>query len=395
MADAPFLSIDLGSRGGKLSFQTFDDLKDWAEGECARWDWIRPNGLDANIGNVLKTGQIYFRESLRSYLNKYPSNHGVLGNIQALFADHLMNGKALLSASGSGKFILKLLESDPQASLWALATLTGVTAGMNFSQVPLAGLDGFMKAMMFRHGLKGAASSEREALEALHGEMSTELSTRIAGLDDAKTQHEQLMSNLISAKEEFQSQGAGFVQENKSVFNAELEAIKGRFAAIEKTFTDKMALKAPVTYWSEKAEMHKARFKQLGWASLITMILSSALITGAVSRFVPKVPKGEFPDPWRIGLVLITVTMLIWVIRLLVKMTLSQLHLQTDAEERTVLANAYLALLQRDQALRPEDRELVLQVLFRSAATGIVDDGGPATPIEIITRAVSGGKNDK
>ena len=390
MADAPFISVDLGNRGGKLTFQTFEDLRIWAEKECSVWNWVSNAGLDNNIGSVLRDGQLFFRDNLRNYISQYPSNPGLLGSIQGIFADNLTNGRALLSTTAAGKFVLKLNETNPVGALWALATLTGVSTVMTISQVPLSGLDGFIQAMMFRHGLKGSSSSEREALEGLHGEMTTALSAKIAGLDEAKFRFDQLVTELNTAKSEFQTNGSVAINEANGVFNSELESTKGRFAAIEKTYEDKLALQAPVSYWSEKAISHAKKFKGLAWSSGIAMVLAIVLITIMVSTFVPKVSKGDFPDPWRIGMVLITVTMLIWVIRLLVKVTLSQLHLQTDAEERTVLANAYLALLQRDQALRPEDREMVLQVLFRSAATGIVDDGGPATPIEIITKAVSG-----
>jgi hypothetical protein len=390
MADAPFISIDLGNRGGKLTFQTFDDLRIWSEKECSQWNWVGNAGFDSNIGYVLRDGQIYFRDSLRGLIGQYPSNNGLFAQIRSIFADLLKNGRALISTSAPGKFVLKLHETNPVGALWALATLTGVSSVMSISQVPLAGLDGFIQAMMFRHGLKGSASSEREALEGLYGEMATALSAKIAGLEGAKGGFDQLVAEFNAAKDSFQSNGEAAIDEAKRLFAGELETTKDRFAAIEKTYEDKLALQAPVKYWTDKAVSHARKFRSLAWSSGIAMMLAIVLVTTEVSCFVPKVTKGEFPDPWRIGMVLITVTMLIWIIRLLVKMTLSQLHLQTDAEERTVLANAYLALLQRDQALRPEDREMVLQVLFRSAATGIVDDGGPATPIEIITKAVSG-----
>ena len=48
-------------------------------------------GFDSNIGNVLREGQLFFRDNLRTYISQYPSNAGLLGNIQAIFTDNLTN----------------------------------------------------------------------------------------------------------------------------------------------------------------------------------------------------------------------------------------------------------------------------------------------------------------
>ena len=44
-------------------------------------------------------------------------------------------------------------------------------------------------------------------------------------------------------------------------------------------------------------------------------------------------------------------------------------------------------MLRRDQGVKPEDRQLILQTLFRPAATGMVkDDGVPLSVIEAVTK---------
>jgi hypothetical protein len=125
-------------------------------------------------------------------------------------------------------------------------------------------------------------------------------------------------------------------------------------------------------------------------AVLLAMGLGTFGLIEEIKTLLPSAQPGKWPEPWKLGLLLISLTMAIWVIRILMKVMLSQLHLHTDADERAVMSNAYLALLKRGKALQDDDRELILSVLFRPSATGIVDDGAPATPIEIITRAVQG-----
>jgi len=83
--------------------------------------------------------------------------------------------------------------------------------------------------------------------------------------------------------------------------------------------------------------------------------------------------------------------MVIWITRLLIKVLLSHVHLHTDAQERRILTNTYLSLIRSNETLSDENRTLILQILFRPAATGIVDDGGPATPMEFFGKLASGG----
>ena len=55
------------------------------------------------------------------------------------------------------------------------------------------------------------------------------------------------------------------------------------------------------------------------------------------------------------------------------------------------MTNTYLSLIRSNETLNDENRTLILQILFRPAATGIVDDGGPATPMEFFGKLASGG----
>jgi Family of unknown function (DUF6161) len=68
-------------------------------------------------------------------------------------------------------------------------------------------------------------------------------------------------------------------------------------------------------------------------------------------------------------------------------MFLSHLHLSTDAAERVVMVKTYLSLLEGDHLSGDEDRQLILQALFRPASDGIVkDEGLPPSAFEFLTR---------
>jgi hypothetical protein len=54
----------------------------------------------------------------------------------------------------------------------------------------------------------------------------------------------------------------------------------------------------------------------------------------------------------------------VWVVRILVRLLLSNIHLLTDARERVTMVQTYLALLRRGK-IKDDERMFILQTLFR------------------------------
>ena len=74
-------------------------------------------------------------------------------------------------------------------------------------------------------------------------------------------------------------------------------------------------------------------------------------------------------------------------IRILVRMFLSNLHLATDAAERRTMILTYLSMSREGAEFTKDDKKLIVQHLFRSASDGLVkDDAAPPTIFEMLTR---------
>ncbi|MNE58137.1 hypothetical protein D3C80_1531500 [compost metagenome] len=71
--------------------------------------------------------------------------------------------------------------------------------------------------------------------------------------------------------------------------------------------------------------------------------------------------------------------MVFWAGRLLTKLYLSQHHLRQDAEERATMTETYLALIE-NSAASTEDRQVILNALFRNTPDGIVKEEGGLDP---------------
>ena len=155
---------------------------------------------------------------------------------------------------------------------------------------------------------------------------------------------------------------------------------------MRKTFREEIALRAPADYWETKRKGHELMGRVTGGLSFTSLrvpllgLVSSCMICWAIHRKVPRQSLGEAT------LVLIGL-FTVWGVRLLVRIWLSHPHLATDAAERVVMVRTHLSLLEGDRLSGDENRQLILQALFRPASDGIVEDEGlPPSMFEFLTR---------
>ncbi|MDD3598475.1 DUF6161 domain-containing protein [Sulfuricurvum sp.] len=73
-----------------------------------------------------------------------------------------------------------------------------------------------------------------------------------------------------------------------------------------------------------------------------------------------------------------------WIIRITVKIALSNLHLSEDAYERVVMIQTYLSFVKEGQ-ISEDDKNLILSSLFRPSNIGIIKDESSVTVADIVT----------
>lgn len=89
--------------------------------------------------------------------------------------------------------------------------------------------------------------------------------------------------------------------------------------------------------------------------------------------------------PWYLLMIFAT-SSIFWIIRITVKIALSNLHLSEDAHERVVMIYTYLSFIENGQLQNLEkDKELILSSLFRPSNIGIIQDESSVTVTDIIT----------
>ena len=82
----------------------------------------------------------------------------------------------------------------------------------------------------------------------------------------------------------------------------------------------------------------------------------------------------------------------IWGGRLLTRIWIAHLSLAEDAKERATMIETFVALV-REKIIEPTKADDALKALFRSASTGLTGDASPDTPIEVVTKTITGAKD--
>lgn len=162
-----------------------------------------------------------------------------------------------------------------------------------------------------------------------------------------------------------------------------------RIRSVEETYKEQLGLKAPVDYWKKKAAAHRASEGTLRWLVIGFFAIAMAAVTVTFwnvgwTLINLAITPGAAPVPS--GVYVVTsaglgsaAAVLFWGGRLLTKLYLSQHHLRQDAEERATMTETYLALIE-NQAASTDDRQVILNALFRNTPDGIVKEEGGLDP---------------
>jgi hypothetical protein len=203
-------------------------------------------------------------------------------------------------------------------------------------------------------------------------------------LDDWKTQYSEQIKRhakfVIKYKEQLKSIAESTLQVNSSEkareneFNEFIDNKKADYSALRDTFEKYMEIHSASEYWKLKAKSHRNRM----WLLIVAIgVVASSTIFGVFQIAVIKLDKPLTETPLsQLIIPLVFTSILIWLIRVLVKICLSQIHLISDAEERVVMIKTYLSM-NRSSSLKPEDRNYILSTVFRPANQGIIKDDGP------------------
>jgi hypothetical protein len=424
MSDAaatPYLVVNFGEEGGSQSWNNIEDVRSWINAQRTDWQWLSQQNLNPtnNAWGLIANALEGCRNSLQS-AEQHVGNEQHVANMKRDAGQHLerlfSKSPWLLPNTSYRKFIFEVRENGRpiEAGLIAAHLFGQDMNGAPLSKVVAA----LVEFELFSRGIKDRVRTESAALKKLVGEMTTlldehkqlkvnqtaEFATLNADIATQATNHGTSFDEAQAARDE--------------AWKKQLQETEDELKQLNETYDTHMALAAPVSYWEGKRDKHskwsKWSFIALTACMLIFGIvlfcelrgvaqmiedtklaaIASSAANAKLGSAVATAPAASAMSPlldvlatWKIGAYILLVTLAFWFIRLLVRIFLSNIHLENDASERVTMAKTYLALIRDGSFEGKEHIGTILAALFRPTGDGIVkDEGLPPTAMEWLTK---------
>lgn len=148
----------------------------------------------------------------------------------------------------------------------------------------------------------------------------------------------------------------------------------------------------PVKYWEEREKKHRIKaqsYKRGVIATSIAFISTLIFLTLSVYKngetyTILDIPITLPAEKFSIALLVISTTAAIWLVRILVKLMMTNLALEIEALERSTMIKTYIAIDSTKAESAAEIRMLFYTTLFRPSSNSLTDDSTSPEYIRII-----------
>ena len=415
---------NLGSNGGKVSFDSFEQVSEWAKVELKIWRDIfdacdkshYTSFNEAIIGQQLTASEnlvdivdsildekIEIDEAVESIVLSFDSysafctvhSNGVLGQMIVTMKRYLpMVFGMLAGASASAK---------PESA-----------NSFNVHADAESFIFGYALALQFRSDNKGEYSDEmlttatrqrdvleeriapsEDALARLNKEQTAFRSVMEEGKEQLLIYQCDIRNNLQDTKESIDQIKLEIKQETDSFFDDVKVTVrkiqqeyKNEVNSFKKAFQAQTKVRASVDYWTDVAKLYSGRASQ-ATSCFILFGLVSMIIVIATAYALTKsgVASSDGIDVITLATLGLPIFISVVLLRMIVKTRSSYEILANDAFERVAMIETFIALEAEGKA---EDREriVMLQALFRPVQSSGNEEGGFS--IDKLTKSLKG-----
>lgn len=374
MSEAVRIHFDLGELGGEFSLGT-SEIQPWIDAEVRFWEWTAtakdvPN---SDLLAFVKRQTDKCRTSILGALAPTLSDPSQVrfDELAKVIVEQHRVRNIPHSSSLRGKFLSELLAENIEAAIAAAAFfLRHPALTLRTSQHYV----GFFRAAAFQFGVDADTQAALIALTDLKNEWQSELTTAKNVVSTLIDQASSAAGTIATALQNFNQNGTASIESANQSAKSFLEGWQAEFTKLQQTYDASLSLQAPVTYWSAKRRHHRKKAGILG-ISLAAYFVAAFLLAGWTGSILldKEIQHISSIPVWHFAAFGTGVIVLLWIARLLVRLLLSNQHLEQDAHERITIANTFLALL-RNGRVPPEQQKDLVAALLRHSPDGIVQD---------------------
>lgn len=409
----PYMSADFGEEGGRHDWWSHEEVVKWVDQLQQQWDWLQrqqhnpPRNAWQAIANTLNNAKQNLQQALNSAnQGQMQTAENNIASARTVLEGFVRPNPWLLSGSAQRKFVEELRDGGKplEAALIVCHWLKQDLGGPQISFIVSA----LLKWELYERGIKDRMKTENAALKRLVGEMQSTL-TQYQDAEHTQTSRFDELHGQIAEQSANQKGAFNTAQQTRdTVWEELLDYTQADLNTLKETYDKHMALAAPVEYWDTKRKKHRlwsgisfgAIVSGMGAAAYFlhtelqsvgqAVLASKAVETATKAQVAGTTSMQALTDSattWHLGSFILLATLSFWFIRLLVRIFLSNLHLENDASERVTMAKTYLALIRNDDLPKGDSINTILAALFRPTGDGIVkDEGVPPSALEWFTK---------
>lgn len=400
----PLFSLDLKDNGGLFAPVSSEEAHAWIQHELSFWSWLNNShpGGNHDQGIRLAIGQLSQAQQTinqaRQYRDSNPQHYqGQFANVRSQLEDVFHQRQLPHSSTPRAKYIEDYRKKvGVRPAHFFASVFVPPQHGYQFQPQELADWRGLIEGLIACYDLasapaKGRKQAAAQSFEQLRVKAETLLGDKTTIYDDLHRDYSELAESIKSTETQQKSDFDGAQTKRDSDFETLVSEHKQEMENLRRTFREEIAMKAPVTYWEDKRKEHVRLGRIAGGLSFAGIAAAAGGLVWLIHDLLRSSSPGVAPEAWRVATLVLIGLFAVWGLRLVVRIFLSHLHLATDAAERVVMARTYLSLLEGDRLTSKEDRQLILQALFRPTSDGIVkDEGIPPSALEFLTRQSKG-----
>lgn len=398
---APLFTLDLKENGGLFAPTSLAEVSAWIQREMSFWSWLNGSRAGGNHDQGIKQAINQLNQAQNTvnqahqYKDSNPQHYQQqLTGIRSQLEEVFLRQQLPLSSTPLAKRIelYRKEAGDHPASFFA-SVFVPPQQGHHFQPQELVGWRGLIEGLIERYGLasapaKGRKQAAEQSFEQLRVKAEALLGDKTTAYDALHRGYSELAEAIKAAANQQQADFDNAQTQRGGDFEKLVDEHKRQMESLRQTYEVAIALRAPVSYWEGKRKSHTTQAKWTGGLSFAGIAGAAGGLGWMIHDLIRPAGTGTAPETWRVALLAMVGVFTVWGIRLIVRMFLSHLHLATDADERVVMTQTYLALLDGKHLPDNEDRKLILQALFRPTSDGIVkDEGVPFSLAEALTRS--------
>ena len=147
-----------------------------------------------------------------------------------------------------------------------------------------------------------------------------------------------------------------------------------KIKALEDTYENKLSLEAPETLWRERSEEHQKLAKKWTYFLIFAALALIAALAGlvVVIHSYLNTIQNELPFISKSFILISIISFFIYIIRILIKIVMSNHHLATEYKQKAALTRFYQALTKAGTNIEKEERLIIINSLFSKVETGLV-----------------------